>query len=196
MEIKVELIKELRDKTGASIVDCKKALIDSQGNIENAIEILKRKGIEQAREKSDRTTKEGIIGSYIHSNNKIGVLVEVRCESDFVARTDEFKELVKDISMQICAMNPLYVSKEDVPQEVINKEKEYYKTTMKLENKPPEIIEKIIAGKLEKFYIETCLLEQPFIKNEKIRIKDLINEKISKFGENIVIKRFIRFEIS
>lgn len=194
MSITAEAIKELREKTGVGLMDCKNALREARGDTEKAIEILRQKGIAMAAKKSTREATEGLIGSYIHMD-KLGVLVEVNCETDFVAKTDEFREFVKDIAMHIAAANPLYLKREDVPSDVIDKEKEIYAS--QITNKPPHIIEKIVEGRLEKFYTENCLMDQIFIKDpeQKKKIKDLLVEKVAKFGENIVIKRFVRFQL-
>lgn len=189
----LDSIKVLRDKTSAGVMDCKKALKEAKGDVEKAIEILRKKGIKLASEKSSRAAKEGRIESYIHSNGKIGVLVEVNCETDFVARNDEFRKFIKDISMQIAASKPGYVKREDVPEEVVEKEKEILAAPVK--NKPKEALEKILAGKLEKFYEEACLLDQPFVKDPKVKINDVLNSLIAKIGENIVIKRFVRYQL-
>ncbi|ACI20078.1 translation elongation factor Ts [Dictyoglomus thermophilum] len=195
MEITIEMIKELRERTGAGVMEAKKALEEANGDMEKAVTILREKGVIKAAKKAGRVAKEGIIEAYIHTGDKLGVLVEVNCETDFVARTDEFRKLAKDIALQIAGMNPQYVSKEDVPPEVIEKEKEIYRTQLKNEGKPEHVIEKIIEGKLEKFYEEVCLLEQPFVRNPEIKVKDLITEAISKLGENIVVRRFARFVV-
>jgi elongation factor Ts len=193
--IDLNLIKKLREKTGAGFSDCQKALEEANNDIEKAIEILRKKGQKIALAKQERETKEGIIDAYIHSNKKIGVLIEVTCETDFVARNQEFQTFVHDLAMQIAATNPKWISVEDIPPEIIEKEKEIYKEELKEEKKSQEVIEKIIEGKLQKFYAENCLLKQPFIKNEKITIEDLLKEKIAKMGENIKIQRFIRFSL-
>ncbi|MEN2993929.1 MAG: translation elongation factor Ts [Thermodesulfovibrio sp.] len=193
MEITAQMVKELREKTGAGMMECKKALEASGGDFNKAIEILRQKGLATAQKKASREAREGIIASYIHMD-KIGVMLELNCETDFVARNEEFKQLAKDIAMQIAATNPQYIQREDIPQEVIEKEKEIYRAQIK-GNKPPQIIEKIVEGKLEKFYEEMCLLDQPFIKEPEKKIKDLISEKVAKFGENIKIKRFVRFQV-
>lgn len=192
--ISADNVKELREKTGAGMMDCKKALAESGGDFEKAIDCLRQKGLASAAKKSSRTASEGLISSYIHMD-KIGVLVEVNCETDFVAKTDEFKELIKDITLHIAALNPSYLSREDVPQDVIEREKEIYRA--QVTNKPPQVVEKIIEGKLEKFFTEDCLLEQIFVKDpeQKLKIKDLVTEKIAKLGENIVIRRFVRFQL-
>jgi len=195
MEITIEMIKELRERTGAGVMEAKRALEEANGDMEKAVTILREKGVIKAAKKAGRTAKEGIIEAYIHTGEKLGVLVEINCETDFVARTDEFKKLAKEIALQIAGMNPQYVSKEDVPPEVIEKEKEIYRVQLKNEGKPDHVIEKIIEGKLEKFYEEVCLLEQPFVRNPEIKVKDLITEAISKLGENIVVRRFARFVV-
>ncbi|MCX7792893.1 MAG: translation elongation factor Ts [Thermodesulfovibrionales bacterium] len=194
-EITAEKVKELREKTGAGMMDCKKALAEAGGDFEKAVDILRQKGLASAAKKSSRKAAEGIVGAYIHMD-KIGVLVEVNCETDFVAKTDIFRELVKDIAMQIAASAPQYVSREDVPQEVIEREKAIYRASID-GNKPSQVIEKIIEGKLEKFYADTCLLEQIFIKDPegKKKVKDLITEAIARLGENIVVRRFARFQV-
>jgi len=194
MSITAETVKELRQKTGAGMMDCKNALTEAGGDMEKAMEILRRRGVAIASKKASREASEGLIGSYVHMG-KIGVLVEVNCETDFVAKTDDFQGLVKDIAMHIAAASPLYVKREDVPQEVIEKEKEIYRAQVK--DKPPHVIDKIIEGKLEKFYTENCLMDQIFVKDPegKKTIKDLVVEKIAKLGENIVIKRFVRFQL-
>jgi elongation factor Ts len=193
MEIKAELVKELREKSNAGMMDCKKALVESKGDIKKAEEILNEKGLVQASKKAFRATKEGIIDSYIHLGSRIGVLVEVNCETDFVARNEMFKNLVHDILLHIAAAAPLYVSKEDVPGEVLDKEKELYRKQALNEGKPENILDKIAEGKLKKYYEENCLLEQPFVKDNDINIGDLVKQNIAKIGENIVIKRFERY---
>jgi elongation factor Ts len=191
----LELIKDLRARTGAGISDCSKALEEANGDIDKATEILREKGIAKAVKKSGRTTNQGIIASYIHPGAQLGVLVEVNCETDFVARTDEFKVLANDIALQIAASAPEYVDREAIPEDVINREKEIYKKQLLEEGKPEHIIDKIVEGKIETFYKEHCLLELPFIRNEKITILDLIKEHIAKFGENITVGRFVRFKV-
>jgi elongation factor Ts len=193
MAISAQMVKELREKTGAGMMECKKALEESGGDFNKAIEYLRQKGLATAQKKAGRTATEGIITSYIHMD-KIGVLLELNCETDFVARNEEFRQLAKDIAMHIAAANPQYISKEDVPQEIIEKEKEIYKAQI-TGNKPPQVVEKIIERKLEKFFEDMCLLNQPFIREPEKKIKDLITEKIAKFGENIVIRRFVRFQV-
>jgi elongation factor Ts len=195
MEITSEMIKKLRTETGAGILDCKKALTESGGDQVKAIEILRKKGISIADSKFGRETIEGLITSYIHFGAKIGVLLEVNCETDFVARTEEFQLLVKDISMHIAAMKPRYISKEDVDKEVADKEREIYADQVRAEGKPEKIIDKIVEGKMEKFYSQICLLNQAFVKDPDITIQDRITQVISKIKENIKVKRFVRWEI-
>ncbi len=195
MEIKAELVKELRQRTGIGMMECKEALKESKGDIEKAIVLLRKKGYARAQDKMSRETAEGVIGSYIHLEGKIGVLLEVNCESDFVARNDEFKELVKNIAMHIAASNPKYVSSEEISPEILEQEKDIIKEQFKDSKKPPEIVEKIIQGKLGKFYEEVCLLDQPYIKDDKVSVKQLVASYIAKFGENIRISRFARYEL-
>lgn len=194
MAITAEAVKNLREKTGAGMMECKKALTESNGDFEKAIDLLRQKGLATASKKSGRSVSEGLIESYIHMG-RIGTMVEVNCETDFVARTDDFKELAKDVAMHVAAAMPLYLNREEVPQDVIDREKEIYK--VQVAGKPPQVIEKIIEGKLEKFYGDTCLLDQVFIKDpdQKKTVKDLVTEKIAKLGENIIIRRFARFQL-
>lgn len=194
-EVTSLMIKELRDKTQAGMMDCKKALTESDGDMEKAVEFLRKKGLASADKKMDREVTEGIIASYIHSNNKIGVLIELKTMTDFVARNSDFQELAKELAMQIAAANPLYISPEDVPADVVAKEKEIYKEQMLNSGKPENVVEKIVEGKLQKYYSEVCLLEQEYIKDSSIKIKDLIKEKIATFGENIAVGKFSRFQI-
>ena len=188
-------VKELRDKTGAPMMDCKQALTEAKGILEDAVVLLRKKGVSVAAKKATRMTSEGSVASYIHAGGKIGVLVEVNCESDFVARTDDFKELVHDIAMHITASDPKFVRKEDVTPEAFEREKEIYRHQAAATGKPPQVVEKIVAGKMEKFYEEVCLLEQPFIKDQTITIAQLIAAKIGKLGENIAVRRFARFKV-
>ncbi|GAB4543457.1 MAG: translation elongation factor Ts [Thermodesulfovibrionia bacterium] len=194
MNITTTAIKELRERTGVGMMDCKTALVEAEGDMQKAIEILRKKGLATASKKALREASEGIIGSYIHMD-RIGVLVEVNCETDFVAKTDEFKGFVKDIAMHIAASNPAYLNREDVPHDVIERERMIYAS--QIENKPSHVVEKIIEGRLEKFYSDNCLMEQIFIKDpeQKKRVKDVLVEKIARLGENIVIRRFVRFQI-
>jgi len=189
------MIKDLREKTQAGMVDCKKALVENDGDMEKAVEYLRKKGLASADKKMGREVTEGIVASYIHSNNKIGVLVELKCATDFVARNEDFQTLAKEIAMQICAATPLYVKPEDVPVDVVEKEKEIYREQMKNSGKPENVVEKIVEGKLTKFYSEVCLLEQEYIKDNAVKIKDLIKQKIAIFGENIEVGKFSRFQI-
>lgn len=194
MSITAAMVKELRERTGVGMLDCKKALTETDGDIEKAIDLLREKGLSKAAKKSGRITAEGIVDSYIHGG-RIGVLIEVNTETDFVAKNDGFKQFVRDMAMQVAASKPQYVAIEDVPEEVVNKEKEILKHQVLNEGKPEKIVEKIVEGKIAKFYQETCLLEQPFIKDPDKTVKDLLNEKISKIGENIKIRRFVRYEV-
>ncbi|KPL04263.1 MAG: elongation factor Ts [candidate division Zixibacteria bacterium SM23_73_2] len=194
-EIDAKLVKELREKTGAGIMDCKKALEKSEGEIDKAVDHLREQGMARAAKKATRVTKEGTIYSYIHPGDKLGVLVEINCETDFVAKTEDFKNLVKDIAMQIAATNPLVVNRDELREEIVQKEKDIYKAQAKSENKPDKIIDRIIQGKLEKYFQEVCLLEQPFIKDEDCTVQERISEVIAKLGENIAVKRFARFRL-
>ncbi|MFQ6108187.1 MAG: translation elongation factor Ts [Candidatus Aminicenantales bacterium] len=195
MEITAQMVKELRQRTGIGMMECKKALQESKGDMEKAILILRKKGYSRAKEKMSQETGEGMVGSYIHLNGKIGVLVEVNCESDFVARNEEFRELVKNIAMHIAAANPQYISSGEIPEEVLEQEREIIRDQFKDSNKPPAIIERIVQGKLGKFYEEVCLLDQPYIKDDKISVKEYLASYIAKFGENLRIRRFARFEL-
>jgi elongation factor Ts len=188
-------VKDLREKTGAPMMDCKQALTEAKGDLEQAIVLLRKKGVSVAAKKATRVTSEGSVGYYIHAGGKIGVLVEVNCESDFVARTEDFKELVHDIAMHIAASDPKFVRKEDVTAQDIEREKDIYRAQAAATGKPPNIIEKMLAGKMEKFYEEVCLLEQPFIKDQTISISQLIAAKVGKLGENIAVRRFARFKV-
>jgi elongation factor Ts len=193
MQIDPKLVKALREKTGAGMMDCKQALQEANGDIVEAEKILRKKGHAMAGKKASRVANEGCVASYIHHGSKLGVLVEVNCETDFVARNDAFRELVKDITQHIAAANPSYVKREDVPAVVVEGEKEIYRAQVK--DKPPQAMENIVAGKLEKFYSTVCLYEQPFVKNPEISIKDHVTAKIAQLGENIVIRRFTRWQL-
>lgn len=195
MNITAKMIAELRAQTGIGMMECKKALTESDGDVAKAIEILRKQGAIKAAKRADRETNVGMIESYIHANGKIGVLVEILAETDFVVKNDEFKEFAHDVALHIAAMNPKYVAKEDVPAEEIDKEKEFFMPEIEKSGKPAEIQNKMIEGKVAKFLDGICLLEQPFVKDPNILIKDLLTEKISKIGEKIVISRFCRFEI-
>jgi elongation factor Ts len=194
-EITGDMIKELRARTQVGMLDCKKALVECNGDIEKAIDNLRKKGIASAGKKESRETKEGMIVSYIHSNNKIGVIMELNCETDFVAKNDDFKELGKELCMQVAASSPVYIKPEEIPAEELEKEKEIYREQMKDSGKPANVVEKIVEGKLNKFYADVCLLEQGYIRDPKIIIKDLIKNKIATYGENISIGRFVRYQI-
>ncbi|EHM10178.1 translation elongation factor Ts [Thermanaerovibrio velox DSM 12556] len=196
MSVDMEAVKDLRARTGAGVLDCKKALAECGGNIEKAVDYLREKGLAKAAKKVGRTAAEGLVFSYIHTNGKIGVLLEINCETDFVARTDEFKKLGHEIAMHIAAANPQYVSPEDVPSEDLEREKEIYRKQALEEGKPAHIVDKIAEGRVNKFYEETCLLEQPYIRDPEKKIKDLVMENIAKIGENIVVRRFTRYAIS
>ncbi|MCK4338068.1 MAG: translation elongation factor Ts [Candidatus Aminicenantes bacterium] len=195
MEITAAVVKELRERTGIGMMECKKALTECDGEIEEAIKLLRKKGYARAEKRSGRQTSEGLIGSYIHMNGKLGVIVELNCETDFVAKNKEFGELLKNISMHIAAANPQYVSSDDIPEKILEEEKEIIGEQFKDSKKPPEIIEKITTGKLGKFYSEVCLLEQAYIKDDKITIKELISSFIAKTGENVKVARFTRYAI-
>ncbi len=194
-DITPQMVKELREKTGAGIMDCKKALAECGGDMEKAVEALRKKGLATAAKKAGRATKEGLIHAYIHMGGKIGVLIEVNCETDFVARTDEFKELVHNLAMQVAASAPLYVSKEDVPEEALEKERKLYREQALEQGKPEKVVDRIVEGKLKKFYQEVCLLEQPYIREPEKTISQLITEYIAKLGENIRVKRFTRYQL-
>ncbi|MCS7249374.1 MAG: translation elongation factor Ts [candidate division WOR-3 bacterium] len=194
-EVPIEKIKELRQRTGSGILDCKQALIEANGDVDKAIEILRKKGIAKAEKKLERPTTEGVIEAYIHPGERLGVLVEVNCETDFVARNPEFRRFVRDIAMQIAATDPLAITPEDLPPQIIERERKIYEEQLKDSGKPKEVIEKIIQGKLQKFYEEVCLLKQAFIKNPEKTVEVYLKEQIAKFGENIKIKRFARFKI-
>jgi elongation factor Ts len=189
------LVKNLRSMTGAGFVDCKNALVESNGDIDKAVEALRKKGLARAQKKASRETKEGLVFSYIHAGGRIGVLVEINCETDFVARTDEFHELAKNISMHIAAANPLFLKRENISEEIIAKEREIYKDQLNKMDKPQAVKEKIVDGKLDKYFQEVCLYEQPFIKEPSKNISSLVDENVAKLGENIIIKRFARFQL-
>lgn len=196
MEITAAMVKELRQQSGAGILECKNALTETEGNIEEAMVALRKKGIAKAEKKGDRAAGDGAIGAYIHAGNKIGVLLKLHCETDFVANTDEFQELNKDISMHIAAACPRFVSRDEVTEEVLAQEREIFAHQARESGKPENIIEKMVSGKMEKYYEENCLLEQPFIKDTQKTIQELIKEKIAKLGENITVGQFTRMEIT
>ncbi len=195
MGVSMEKVRELRERTGLGIMDCKKALEEANGDIEKAIELLRKKGIAKAAKKAQRETKEGRIGSYIHFDGSIGVLIELSCETDFVARNETFGQLIEELGMHIAASSPQYISPEDVPQEVIEKEKEIFREQLKQQGKPEHIIDKIIEGKIKSFYEDNCLLEQPYALDPKKKVKELIAEYIHKLGENIKVRRFTRYQL-
>jgi len=195
MTIDASIVKDLRSRTGAGIMDCKEALLDSDGNVEKAVDFLRKKGIAKAEKKAGREAEQGAVLSYIHPGNRIGVLVEVKCETDFVAKTDGFQTFVKDVAMQIAATNPLSVTRDGIDSVVVDKEKEIFTEQAKLSGKPNNVLEKIIEGRIEKFYQENCLLEQSFIKDSDKSVQDILMETIATLGENISIARFSRFEV-
>jgi len=195
MEISAGAIKELRQRTGVGVMDCKKALVECAGNVDEAIDFLRKKGLAKAAKRAGRETAEGLITAYIHPGAKIGVLVDVNCETDFVARTEDFQNLAKDIAMHIAAMNPIAIDREDVPAEVIEKEKEILRAEASTSGKPEKVVDKIVEGRLEKFFTEQCLLEQAYIKNPDITVKDYLYATITKVGENITVRRFTRYQL-
>jgi elongation factor Ts len=195
MDISAEMVRDLRQRTGIGVMECKEALRESQGNLEKAIEILRKKGHARAQAKAAREATEGIIGSYVHMNSRIGVLVELNCESDFVARNAEFQGLAKEIAMQVAASRPKYVSSDEVPAEILEEEKGIIRAQLGDMKKPPEIMEKIIQGKIGKYFEEVCLLDQPYIRDDKLKVRDLVTQAVAKIGENIKVRRFARFEI-
>jgi elongation factor Ts len=195
VNITADMVKKLRDATGAGMMECKKALVEAQGNMEEAVTILRKQGLATATKKAGRSTNEGSIGHYIHMGGKIGVLVEVNCESDFVARTDDFQNLTREIAMHIAAAAPQYVRREEVPADVLEREREIYRGQMEGQNKPAAVIDKIVEGKLNSFYEQVCLLDQPSVRDPKITIGQIVQQAIAKMGENIAIPRFVRFKL-
>ena len=195
MDISAKMVKELRDKTGAPMMDCKQALAESNGDVEKAVDYLRQKGIASAAKKASRTTAEGLVSSYIHAGGRIGVLLEVNCETDFVARTDDFQGLVKDIAMHVAAASPRFVRREEVTEDTLAREREIYRQQALDSGKPADIVEKIVDGKMEKFYSESVLLEQAFVKNPDVTVQDLIATMVGKLGENIQVSRFSRFQL-
>jgi elongation factor Ts len=193
--ISATMVKQLREKTGAGMMDCKNALSECDGNMEQAVDFLRKKGLATAQKRAGRAMSEGIIHSYIHLGGKLGVLVEVNCETDFVARNEDFTEFAKNIAMHIAASNPLGISAEDIPEDIVNKEKEIYRAQALEMGKPENVIDKIVEGKLKKFYTDNCLLNQPYVKDPDLTIADLLNELIGKIGENLSIRRFVRYQI-
>lgn len=195
MKVTAQMVKELRERTGAPMLQCKKALQETEGSVDDAVELLRKKGIAAAEKKAGRVAAEGAVGSYIHAGGKIGVLVEVNCETDFVARTDDFQALVRDVAMHVAAANPRFVRREEVTQDVLDREREIYAEQMRAEGKPDKIIPKIVDGKIEKYYSEAVLLEQPFVKDPDKTVQEMITEKVAKIGENIQVRRFSRYEL-
>lgn len=195
MNISVELVKELRNETGAGVLDCRKALEAYEGDLEKATAYLREKGLAAAAKRADRVASEGIVESYGHPGGRVGVLVEVNCETDFVARTEKFQDFVHDVALHVAAMSPVYMTPEDIPAEELEREKEIYRQQALQEGKPERIVERIVEGRLKKFYAETCLMEQPFVKDDDVLIKDLVKTKIAELKENIIIRRFARYEL-
>lgn len=195
MKITSQMVKELRDKTNAGMMDCKKALGETEGDMEKAIDLLRKKGLAVAQKRSGRATSEGVVECYIHAGGKLGVMVEVGCETDFVAKTDDFKNFAKDIAMHVAAAMPVSISRDEVPEEMVAREKDIYVQQAKESGKPDNIIEKMVSGKVDKYLSEICLMEQKFVKNPDLSIQDLLNELVAKMGENISIKRFSRFQV-
>jgi elongation factor Ts len=195
MEISVELVKDLRQRTGAGVIDCKTALQEAKGNMDAAIDYLRRKGLATAAKKAGRIATDGLVSSYIHAGGKMGVLVEINCETDFVAKTEDFQTFVKNIAMHIAAANPQYIRREEIPEEVLEREREIYRTQALDAGKPQKVIDKIIEGKMERFYSEVCLLEQTYVRDSDLTIKELLEAMIAKVGENMAIRRFTRFQL-
>jgi elongation factor Ts len=195
MQITPTMIKDLREKTGAGIMDCKEALTAADGAMEDAIDFLRKKGLQAAAKRAARSTQEGVVGSYIHGGGRLGVLVEVNCETDFVARTDDFQDLVHDLAMQVAAANPLYLAREEIPDETVTKERHIYEEQARASGRPAPALPKIVEGRLEKYFQEVCLLDQPFVKDPSMTVQDLIKAKIAKTGENITVRRFVRFQL-
>jgi elongation factor Ts len=195
MSINADIVKQLRERSGAGMMDCKKALVEAEGDMERAMTILREKGISKAANKAGRATKEGVIGCYVHPGDKLAVLVEINCETDFVARTDQYKELARNLAMHVAAANPVVVRREELSQEQIVAEREIFRTQALNEGKPEKIVDKIVDGKIDKYYGEVCLMEQAYVKDPEKTINDLINETIAKIGENMSIRRFVRFRL-
>jgi elongation factor Ts len=196
MQVTSQMVKELRERTGAPMMDCKRALVESEGDLDKAIDLLRKQGMATAAKKAGRHAGEGIVGSYIHAGGKIGVLVEINCETDFVARTDDFQELVKDVAMHVAAADPRFVTRDEVTEEVLAQEREIYKEQALASGKPENIVDRIVDGKMEKFYAENVLLEQPYIKDPDQTVEQMVAAKIGKLGENIQVRRFARFQVS
>jgi len=195
MTVTADLVKQLRDRTGAGMMECKKALVDSNGDFEKAIDSLRKSGVSRAEQRSGRAASEGLVEAYIHPGNRVGVLIEVNCETDFVARTDEFQELVRNLAMQVAAAGAEYVRREEVPADRVEREKEIFASQVAAQGKPAAVVEKIVSGKLDKFFSEICLLEQPYIRDDKVTISALIQQAAAKTGENVQVRRFTRFRL-
>ncbi len=195
MEISVELVKDLRQRTGAGVIDCKTALQEAKGNMDGAIDYLRRKGLATAAKKAGRIATDGLVSSYIHAGGKMGVLVEINCETDFVAKTDDFQTFVKNIAMHIAAVNPQYIRREEIPEEVLERERAIYRTQAQEAGKPQKVIDKIVEGKMDRFYSEVCLTEQTYVRDPDLTIKELVDAMIAKVGENVAIRRFARFQL-
>jgi elongation factor Ts len=195
MAITTAMVKELREKTGVGIMDCKEALTATNGSLEEAQDYLRKKGLQAAAKRAERTTREGSVGSYIHGGGRLGVMIEVNCETDFVARTDDFQELVRDLAMQVAASNPLYPTRDDVPEDAVAKERQFLEEQAQDSGRPPQAIAKMVEGRLTKYFQEVCLLDQPFVKDPSVSVGDLITAKIAKTGENITVSRFVRFQL-
>jgi len=195
VKITSQMVKELRDKTNAGMMDCKKALGETGGDMEKAIDLLRQKGLAVAQKRAGRSTSEGVVQAYIHAGGKLGVMVEVNCETDFVAKTDDFQNFARDVAMHVAAMSPLAVKREDIPEDVVSRESEIYKKQAMDSGKPENIAEKMVTGKLDKFFAEVSLMEQKYVKNPDLSIQDLLNDLIAKMGENITVKRFVRFQV-
>jgi elongation factor Ts len=195
MSVNTENVKKLREKTGAGFMDCKNALTEAEGDMEKAVDLLRQKGIDVAMSREGKAAEEGVISSYVHAGNQIGVLVDLRCETDFVARTDEFREFGRDIAMQIAAMHPKWIAPEDVPEEALDRERDVLTQQAREEGKPDHIVEKMVEGRLQKFYADVCLMNQPFIRDDSLTIEDKLNELIAQCGERVLIKRFVRYQV-
>ena len=195
MQVTTDLVKELRERTGAPMMDCKRALVESEGNLDTAVDFLRKQGMATAARKAGRHASEGVVGSYIHAGGQIGVLIEINCETDFVARTDDFQALVKDVAMHVAAADPRFVGRDEVTEEILDQEREIYREQALQTGKPENVLDRIVDGKMEKFFAETVLLEQPFVKNPDLTVQEMVAEKIGKLGENIQIRRFSRFRV-
>ena len=195
MDITAKMVKELRAATGAGVLDCRNALVETKGNLDEAVDILRQKGLEEAQQRKEREANEGVVATYVHSGSRIAAMVELNCETDFVAATEEFQALAKELTMQVAASSPIYVTSDDIPQDVVAKQAEAYQSEMEAANKPPHILERIVSGKMQKFYEESCLLEQPYIRDTDISVGELIDRNNATLGENISVRRFVRYEL-